>query len=353
MRLYTCDAEKAEVYVELAVQYYKSTGIEVILLTPAEGETCDQALQRYMQSETAPTMFCLHQQQTLEAYAGQLYDLSGTKAAEQLYSAGFGMYYEEKLLALPVAVDWFGYIYNASRLKDGAFTRDDFYRKDMSAYDSMEYIAKYLTSAKITPFGKPDFSDTSDAGLAALLSTVMQDPDQMRSFIDLYTKNSLSTTDALNAFKSSKIVFYAATTASFDEALTLGIDKLELLPAFTDGSDAMHYTCDYFWVVNGQGYDPDIQETVAFLNWMVTADQKDGAPIDRFGLLSPYKSATVAHNALEKLLRTYMAEEPAKLVFNNSCVPQEKFADFCAALATYYAKPNDTNWEAVVALMKS
>ena len=351
IRLYTCDMALAEVYVDLAVTYYKATGIEVIVQLPEEGETCTQALARYMASDTPPTMFCVHQQETLEQYAGQLYDLSGTKATAQLYSTEFGMYQEDKLLALPVAVDWFGYIYNADLLK-AAFSRDDFYRKDITGYDSMKYIVKYLTSAKINSFGKPNFSDTSASGLAALISSVVDDPDEMRSLIDLYNGNSLSTTDALSSFKNKKVVFYGATTASFDAVLSLGIEKLDLLPAFTSGNTAMHYTCDYFWVVNGEGYEPDMQETVAFLNWLVSPDRNGDLPIDRLGLLSPYKNAKVEHNALEKLLRKYMAEEPAKLVWNESCVADENFTAFCAALTAYYAKPSDTTWEAVVALLK-
>lgn len=353
VRLYVCDASLLEAYAQLALEYYSTTGIEVILLSPTEGESCTDALARYMASDTPPTMFCIHQEATLQQYAHQLYDLAGTKAAGQLYSAGFGMYQGEKLLALPVAVDWFGYIFNANLLKDAAFTRDDFYRTDITGYNSMAYIAKYLKSVKSYPFGKPNFADTSDSGLAALLSTVFRDPDQMRSFIDLYVDNSYSTTNALTSFKSGKIVFYAGTTASFDSALVLGIDKLDLLPAFVRGSSTMEYICRDFWAVNGTGYTPDITETLAFLNWMVTARADGAAPIDSLGLLSPYKDAAVADNALEKLLRKYMAEEPARLVWDSRCVDQEKFADFCAALAAYYAKPNDTNWAAVAALMQS
>lgn len=351
VRLYTCDAQRAEIYVELAVAYYNATGIEVILLTPAEGESCRQALARYMQSELQPTMFCVHEEDTLQQYAQQMYDLSGSKAAGELYSAAFGMYYGEKLLALPVEVDWYGYIYNASLLKDAAFTRDDFYRKDMTGYNSMSYIAKLLTSSKIYPFGKPDFTNAAKTGLTAMLTTIFKDPDQLRSVVDLYSGNTFSTTNAMNSFKSKKIVFYAGGTADFADALTLGIDKLDLLPIFADGSSAMHYTCQYFWGVNTVEYAPDVQETLAFLNWMVGGEKIGTAPIDRLNVLSPYQNATVADNALEKLLREYMAKEPAQLVWNRG-VEEEELAELCAALAAYYAKPSDTTWAAVAALLE-
>ena len=63
-------------------------------------------------------------------------------------------------------------------------------------------------------------------------------------------------------------VFYAGTTACFDEVLTMGIGKLELLPGFAQGSSAMQYTCDHFWAVNDAEYAPDTEATLKFLKWM-------------------------------------------------------------------------------------
>ena len=356
VRLYACDASLLETYAGMAVEYYRTTGIEVILMTPEEGETCAQALARYMATEEPPTVFCIHEETTLELYADRLYDLKATAVAGKLYSADFGMYSGEKLLALPVEVDWFGYIYNTALLSKVAFSREDFFRSEMTCYNSMADVTKYITSQQNSlgayPFGKPDLANTADTGLAAMLGKVFPDPAQLRSFLDLYVGNSRSTTDALESFKSGKIVFYAGTTACFDDVLTMGIDKLELLPAFSTGSSAMHYTCDHFWAVSAAEYAPDIEETLKFLNWVVTARKDAAAPIDSLGLLSPYKDATVADNALEKLLRQYMAGEPARLLWNSSCVTEDDHAVFCAALNAYYLKPNDANWAAVEALMK-
>ena len=345
MRLYICDTGLLSSYVALSVEYLMTSGIQVILMTPAAGESCAEGLARYMASDTPPTMFCLHRQETLEQYADGLYDLSGTAAAQQLYSPGFGMYDDGALLALPVAVDWFGFVYNTELLAHAAtISRTDFYRTDMSGYNSMAYIVKYLTSLKNYPFGKPDLTAT---GLAPLLCTAFRDSDRLRSFMDLYIGNCRSTTNGLSTFQSEKSVFYAGTTACFDEVLKLGIHKLDLLPAFVSDSDAMQYTCDTFWAVAGTGYGPDVQETLAFLRWMVSPGRDSTAPVDSFGLLSPYKSATVSRNALEKLLRQYMAQEPARLTWEYPAVTPENMEAFCAALAAYYKTPNDTTWAEV------
>lgn len=347
VRLYTCDAGLLEKYMLLAVEYYQLTGIEVVLLTPQEGESCETALANYMASDAPPTVFCLHKEQTLQQYGNRLLDLTGTAIAENLLNPGFGIYDQEKLAAVPVEVDWFGYVYNAEKLGQAGFSRDDLFD-----YSAMHYIADYITSQKnilgIHPFGQPDLAATGESGLTALLTTIFQDPSQLRSFIDLYAGNSRTTVNAMTSFQNGTTVFYAGTTACFDQALTLGYDKLELLPAFADGSNAMHYLCDHFWAVTDSAYAPDTAETLAFLGWLVTGSAETAPPIDDLGLFSPYKAAAVADNALETLLRTYMATESVALIWKNPAVTNgENFADLCAALTAYYKNPTDSNWTKV------
>lgn len=351
VRLYICDGDLLEKYMLLAVEYYQRTGTEVILLTPQEGESCEEALAAYMASDAPPTVFCLHSQQTLQQYQDRLWDLTGTSIAENLANPGFGLYQDDKLLAVPVAVDWFGYVFNAENLGQAGFSR-----VDLTDYSAMQYIADYITSQKNTlgvhPFGQPDLAATGEHDLTALLTTVFSDPDQLRSFIDLYAGNSRTTVNALTSFQNGTTVFYAGTTACFDKALTLGYDKLELLPAFADGSDAMHYFCEDFLAVTNSAYAPDTAETLAFLGWLVTGSDTNAAPIDDLGLLSPYKAAAVAENALEGLLREYMATEPVKLVWpQNSLVSGENYGKLCEALTAYYKNPTDSNWSKVEAYL--
>lgn len=351
VRLYTCDGALLEKYMLLAVEYYQLTGIEVVLLTPQAGESCEEALAAYMASDAPPTVFCLHTEQTLQQYADRLWDLTGSKIGENLVNPGFGLYQDGKLSAVPVSVDWFGYVYNAEKLGQAGFSR-----VDLTDYSAMQYIAHYITSQKNTlgvhPFGQPDLAATGAGDLTALLTTVFSDPNQLRSFIDLYAGNSRTTVNALTSFQNGTIVFYAGTTACFDKALTLGYDKLELLPAFSNGSDAMHYFCDDFWAVTNSAYPPDTAETLAFLGWLVTGSAENAAPIDDLGLISPYKSAAAADNALESLLRSYMATEPVQLVWKqNPLVDGENYGKLCEALTAYYKNPTDSNWSKVEAYL--
>lgn len=344
VRFYSCNEAMLEKLVSLSVEYYTNTGVEVILMTPAEGETCQQALERYMMEEYAPTVFCIHTESDFYRYAYTLYELSGTTVANQLSSGDFGMYAEDHLLAIPVEVDWFGYIFNAEKLSIAGFSREEaFFRKDMSSYNAMSYIAAFLSK----PFGTPNLSVSTDDGLSSLLATVFSDPAELRAFLDLQTGRHLSGNDPLPSFKNGKTIFYAGTTADFENVLSMGINNLDLLPAFTPDNSAMHYTCNHFWGVNQIVYAPDLTETLAFLAWMVTAQNGSSAPIDSLGMLSPYQDAVYAKNALEKLLRSYMQQEPALLVWEERCVDDEDMTDFCAAMVTYFLKPNDANWEEV------
>lgn len=341
VRLYTCDRERLDVYAQWAVAYYQTVGIEVILQTPREGQSCAEALAEYMEGDYPPTMFCIHTQQDLQKWQHLLFDMNGTAAAQQLYTSEFAMHSGGRMLALPVAVDWFGYVYNAEKLAM-AFSRDD-----LVDHASMDYITKYITSQQIYPFAKPDFSDISDAGLAALLRMAFDDEAQLRSVVDLYIGNSYNTADAMATFQQEKIIFYPGSTACLENALQLGIHKLELLPMFAADRDAMTYFSSYFWGVNASGYSLDVVETLAFFSWLVISQNDQPAPIDLLDLLSPYVDAAVADNALEKLLRKYMQEESVVVRWDTRADYRDDRADFCAALALYYKNPSDTTWAEV------
>ena len=114
----------------------------------------------------------------------------------------------------------------------------------------------------------------------------------------------------------------------------------------------MHYFCDEFWAVTNSAYPPDTAETLAFLGWLVTGSAENAAPIDDLGLLSPYKAAAAADNALESLLRSYMATEPVQLVWKqNPLVDGENYGKLCEALTAYYKNPTDSNWSKVEAYL--
>ena len=95
-------------------------------------------------------------------------------------------------------------IYNAKLLADAGFSREAFHRTDMTGYHSISYIVQHLKSKGMVPFGKPDFSN------AAILSAMFADAGQLRSFVDLYVGNSLTSGDAMTEFQNGTNASFAA-----------------------------------------------------------------------------------------------------------------------------------------------
>ena len=342
VRLYTCDAQQYETYVALAAEYYAQTGTEVLILTPAEGQSCEEAITGLLETEQAPSLFCIHSQQMLQQLQDRLYDLTGTVAVEQLYSTEFAQNVDGKMLALAMDVGGSGLIYNASKLAMAGFTESD-----INDFSRLQITVSYLTANKSTlgyAFTAPDFTDEH---LMEHLAGLYPDTTQLRAFLDLYLKNCTSKTTTLNYFLKGTTVFFIGGTAEYDQVSALGGNNLGFLPAYSQDTATVQCFSSLYWAVNSTIYSGDVQETVDFLAWLVT-NQGSGVPVDRLGMLSPYAQATHADNILEKKLREYIADGNVHVTWELDG-NVEDLAAFTAALKTYASSTTDENWAAVEA----
>lgn len=341
VRLYTCDPALLAVYVELAAEYYAETGTEVIVQAPQEGQSCEEALTALLAEDNAPTLFCIHSQQMLESLQNDLYDLSGTQAAQQLYGDAFALNVDGKMLALAANVEGSGLIYNASKLANAAWTDED-----LVDFSALSVAVSNITSNKGYAFTAPDFSDTH---LMEHLAGLFDDGEQLRSFVDLYFKNSTSKTTTLTYFLNGTTVFYIGGTRDYGKVAALGDHNLRFIPAYAPGSTAVQCFSDHYWAVSNTASDVDIQATVDFLGWLVS--EQDGAvPVDRLGLLSPYRGAEFTADSLQRQLRKYLASGDARMSWTVSGNVTDLEA-FTAALKAYKTSATDANWAAVAATL--
>lgn len=339
VRLYTCDARLHEIYVALAAEFYAETGTEVIVLAPAEGD-CEETLTQLLASSQAPTLFCIHSEAMLQTVQDNLYDLTGTTAAQQLYGDAFALTAEGKMLALAADVQGSGIIYNAAMLAKAGWSGDA-----IPDFASLSNTVSYITANKSSlgyAFTAPDYTD---AVLMQTLAGLFTDSEQLRGFVDLYRKNCTAKTTTLNYFVKGTTVFYIGSTADYDTVSSIGSNNLGFLPAYGPGSTAVQCSASLFWAVNSQASKNDIAVTVAFLGWLVTADA-GGMPTDRLGLFAPYRGASYAENVLQRKLREYIADGNARL----SCRETMDVAAFTAALQAYIEAPSDDTWAAVAQL---
>ncbi len=346
VQLYTCDPALASVFTSLAEAYTKQTGIQVTVIT-GSADSCGSDLEKAMASEAAPTLFCLHSREDMEKWQDSLYDLTGSALLEKLWSPDFALGADGKKLAITVDLEGSGLIYNATLMAQAGFTRSDI--QDLA---DLEMVAQFITGKDLgyAAFSAIDLSATDHGSMACLLAGMLPTADALRSFWDLYLANSQRSGKSLDSFLAEDAVFYLGSTRDYEQVSGLGVSNLDILPAYSSAGSGLSCVSTLCWGVSSQAATQDIQQTLAFLDWLVTATEEGPAPIDGLGLLSPFRDAAAYSNLLEKKLRTYLSTEPATVSWDCcGSLSEDSLSALAAALATYSDDPTDENWQAVAA----
>lgn len=335
VRLYSCDADFRIAFAELAAEYTALTGIEVLVLGPGENDDCQSALQRYMESEDPPTTLCVHSQNHLRTWQENLLDLDETDLAAALCNDGLAMRVNGKLLAIPAVVEGYGLLTNLEVLST-VLSRSDIYD-----FPSLSMWVQILKSNSITPF--PPAAPTLRDAWHLLIG---EDLESTRAFLDLQLAYSSKSGDGVELFMQGKTAFYPGGTWEYDRLAAsantkMSLMNLDIIPNFAEG--AMQYVCSTAWGVNAGAKQADIDATLQFLSWLVSAGEA-GTPVDRLQILSPFADATWYGNQLEKKLRTYMQTESAVLQWKDADSGDKRLL---LALTAYLEDNSDENWEAL------
>ncbi len=337
VRLYSCEA--AEALTQLAAEYTALTGVEVTVLTP-EGGSCQTVLQGYLESEEPPTVLCIHSQNQLLQWQDRLLDLTDTAWAAALCNTELGFRLDDRLLGIPMELEAYGLLVNAELLATkGALSRGDFY--DMV---SLATGVQILKNNSVKAFPAPSLS-LQDA--CYLLQS--EDLQAVRTFLDLYLANGSQSGQPREQFLAGISAFCLGGSWEYDALAAAGdtelhVRNLDILPTFTAG--AMQYVCGSAWSVNANADQADIEATLSFLSWLVTAGETAAAPVDRLQTLVPFQDAAWYGNQLQRKLQGYMRSEAALLQWKKA---DRSAINLHQALNAYMEANTDENWAAVSA----
>ena len=339
VRFYCCDPAWAEVYGQLAAEYTAQTGTAVVIQT-ADGKPCQTALEEYMQGPNPPTVLCMHGREDFARWQDVLLDLQDTEVASKLCSSDFGMWSNGQMLAVAVDVEGFGLLLNAQVLSK-THTRGD-----INSLSSLKTAVKILKDSTVKVFGLVSFADGEV--LRLLESGAAGD---IREFLDIYRNHCDWENDAVQQFLKGNSVFYLGDTDDYalfadQPDSTLQIRDLDILPTFTAG--AMQYICKTAWGVNGNVRPEDLEVTLDFLGWLVTAGENTAAPVDRLQVVTPFADAAWHSNHLENKLLTYMRTEAAVVQWECNNINNSQLLN---ALKKYIAEGTEENWAALAALL--
>ena len=338
VRLYSCNETYLPIFRQMAAQYTSKTGVEVVILSPEEGD-CQATLKRYMESEDPPTVFCLHDQKQLKSWRHTLLNLEDTTFAAALCSDDLGMWLDGKLLGIPLAVQGYGMLVNAEILA----TKGALSRNEITNFTAMATAVKILKDNSVTAFPIPNLTIRD-----AWYLLMAEDLDGVRAYVDLYMANCGKTGTPFEQFLQGKTAFCPGGSWEYDDLAAQSgnnfhVRNLDILPNFSAG--AMQYICDSLWCVNASARQEDIQATMEFMTWMVTAGSDGSVPIDVLEVLTPFADSAFYGNWLENKLRGYMRTEPSVLQFDGGEMGTDPML---MALLAYMEKRTDENWQQVV-----
>ena len=370
VRLYQCDTTRAAIWQELAKAYTEATGIPVTILTPKDDD-CEGTPIEALSGKYGATIFCLHHTHELQERQDFCLDLTGTEIAGQLQQDIFALKNGDTIAGVAFNVESYGIIYNRYLLASAGYTVAS---NDIKDFSSFSNAVKDITTNKrklgFSAFAAPDLGNTDHGALLCLLAGLTDDEAVLRSFWDLYIQNCTrsgskltqsSKEDGQNEFLDKKAVFYLGGTWDF---IDIDIDithdpELDLcfMPVLINTQQeqpGLYYSNTGYWCVNSQADEMDIQASLDFLNWLVTAQEGETAPADRLEYLMPFQDTAYASNPLAASALESMKSSQDNISWT-SCdtLTPELLRRFGDALIAYTKDPTDETWAALAALQPS
>ncbi len=348
VRLFTCDKALYSAFAQLSYEYTRATGVQVLVLTPQEGESCQEALQRLLQAGNMPNIFCMHSAEDVKKWDSRLYDLAGSPLLDTLCAPEFALQSGDRTLAIAADVEGYGLIYNAALLAKAGFTRSD-----IQSYTDLSTVSQFITEKKLrfSAFTAPAFTDPGQRGLGNLLLDAVDGADSLRTLWDLYIHNDGADTGSqgLRQFQGGFSVFYVGGSWEYGKLEMIGTQNLDILPLFYPDGGAMGYQVTLAWGIDKLAEETDIQASQDFLGWLVTAPEGGRAPADSLGLLMPFRQVAYYADPLEKKLRSYMGSEAARVSWLElHTADLEHSQSLGQALSRYHLQPDEESWQAVL-----
>ena len=314
---------------ELAAAYTEETGVEVKVVTAAEG-TYQETLTAELDKDEAPTLFVVGNQEAVKTWSDYCYDLTDTDIAKELATDAYNLYDADgKLCSMGYCYEAFGIIVNTELLEKAGHSLDEItdFASLKAVADDIHANAATLGFDAFTSAGLDDSSSWRFSGHLANMplyyesvadGTWTECPAEIKgtylnlykNIWDLYITDSakdpatLATGgyDAEAEFGNGEAVFYQNGTwewANLTGNYNMTADQLAMIPIYCGAEDEANagLCCgtENCWAVNGKASEEDIQATIDFMKWMVTSETGTKCMAEQFGPI-PYKGAATPEN---------------------------------------------------------
>ena len=371
--------EQDEQWKALAKAYTEKTGVDVTVVTAASG-TYETTLASEIQKDEAPTLFQVNGPVGLATWKDYCYDMSGSDFYKELTSDAYALKDGDAVLGVAYVIESYGIITNKKLLETAGYKVED-----ITSFAKLKEVAEDITahSAELgfSAFSSAGMDSSSDwrfkthlanlplyfeyqaDGIGTTTAIKGTYLDNYRQIFDLYINNSTCAPnelaaktgdDSRNEFLDGKAVFfqngsweYGNLSAKFSD------DELAMIPIYVGaGDEAKQGLCtgtENYWCVNKEASKEDIEATLDFMKWCVSADGGAKDMAEKLGFVIPFKGAAESSNLFVKQDKEYTAAGKTPVSWNFPTMPSEAWKNNVGtALTAYAADQSDANWDAVV-----
>ena len=374
---YNDDPAFEQAWQNLADRYSAQTGVEVKVVSPVAGGYEQQLASDFGAAE-APTLFVLNGYRQLASFRDKCADLSGSAAAQQLFSDSFALRDNGAVLGIAYALDTYGLITNQTLLDAAGYTVDN-----INCFEDLKKVAEVITrrSQKLgfSAFTSAGLDSSSEARFNTQLvnlplyyetldrGTPLPETiggaylDNYKAIWDLYLNNSTcksaeiltkTADDSRSEFIAGKAVFYQSSAADYENLKdSFADDELTMMPIyFGVGDEEYQGLCtgsEHYWCVSAAASEIDRAATLDFLEWLTTAPEALTVLANEMRLELPFVGAPESVNPCERANRRMieLGVQPVTLCFEQ--IPSDNWKiNLSAALAGYAA--GTSGWDRVV-----
>ena len=393
--------ETDEAWKALAETYTDQTGVEVNILTAADGQY-NTTLQSEMSKSDMPTIFTVGNTTAAQTWNDYTYDLKDTDLYNHLTDKSLVINYDNKVAGVANCYECYGIIFNKTILEgycgmDGAVVKSV---DEINNFDTLKKVADDINSrvdeinealgTDLTEaFASAGLDDGSSwrfsghlanmplyyefkddgcdltAGEAEITGKYL---DNFKNVWDMYVSDSAAdpktlNSGALNAESELGIgeaVFYQngdweyANLTNPDNGYTVTAEDLSMMPIYFGVDDANEGLCvgtENYWAVNKKAPQEDIDATLEFLNWVITSDEGRDAITNQMGLTAPFDTFTGDYetkNAFAQASNKLMSDGKTSVAWSFNATPNvdDWRKDVVAPLTAYSAGTG--SWDDVV-----
>lgn len=393
--------ETDEAWQNLAQTYTDQTGVDVTVLTAADGQY-NTTLQAEMAKAEAPTIFTVGNSAAAKTWADYTMDLSDTAIYDHLTDKSLTIKNDDKVVSVANCYECYGIIYNKTILEgycgmDGAVVKSI---DEINNFDTLKAVADDI-NARVDEINDALGTDLTEAFASAGLDDgsswrfsghlanmplyyEFKDDgadliageekitgkylDNFKAVWDMYTSDSAADPKTLNSgalnaeseFGMGEAVFYQngdweySALTNPDNGYTVTAEDLSMMPIYFGVDDANEGLCvgtENYWAVNQKASQEDIDASLDFLEWCITSDEGRDAITNEMGLTAPFDTFTgdfETKNAFAQASNALMADGKTSVAWSFNATPNVDTwrANVVAPLTAYTA--GEGSWDDVV-----